>query len=59
MRVNLVKRETFRAHISVAFDEDDEVLTDERDERALVLGLIGKRVNLQFTQYLAELLVTR
>ena len=57
-RVNLVKRETCRAYIRVAFGEDIEVLTDERDERAIVMGRNGQRVNLQFAKYFAKFLTT-
>ena len=51
--------ETCRAHIRVAFGEDIEILTDERDERALVRGRVDQRVNLQFVQYFAKFLITR
>ena len=52
-----MKRETCRADISVAFGEDIEVLTDERDEWALVRGQVGQHVNLQLAQYFAKLLI--
>ena len=45
-RVDLVKRETCRANISVALGEDVEILANERDERSLVRGRIGDRVDL-------------
>ena len=59
MRIDLVKRETCRAHIRGAFGEDIEVLTDKRDERSLVRGRVGQRVNLQFAQYFAKFLISR
>ena len=57
MRVNLVKRNTCRAHIRVAFGEDIKVLTDERTTRALVSGRVGQNVNFQLTQYFAKFLI--
>ena len=45
-RVDLVKRETSRANISVALGENVEILANERDTRSLVRGKIGQRVDL-------------
>ena len=56
-RVDLVKRESCRANISVALGKDVEILANERDERSLVSGRIGQRVDLQFAQYFAKLLI--
>ena len=56
-RVDLVKRETDRANISVALGEDVEILANDRHKRPLVWGLIGQRVDLQFAQYIAKLLI--
>ena len=55
--VDRVKHETCRARILVAFGEEIEVLTDERDERALVRGRVGQHVNLQLVQYFAKFLI--
>ena len=55
--VDLVKRETCRANISVAFGDNVEILANERDERSLVRGRIGQRVDLQIAQYFAKLLI--
>ena len=52
-----MKRETCRANISVAIKDDVEILANERDKRSLVRSRIGQRVDLQFAQYFAKLLI--
>ena len=56
-RVDLVKRETCRAHIRVAFGENIELHSDDLDDWALVRGRVGQRVNLQFAQYFAKFII--
>ena len=57
MSVDFVKRETYRAHIRVAFGVDIELLTNERDESSLVRGRVWQHDNLQLAQYIAKFLI--